>query len=140
MPPTDLPTPPNDPTRPAPARSSPPDHDHDAIGETQANVAGMMVGTVLMFIGFLDVFLSISGGFELSGVTPMLLYFGGMAIWAYCTVANLTVRYSVMGVAIVTCLAFLHFGEILFWHKQVVFWSTVVVVVWFMFREPKPKT
>jgi hypothetical protein len=24
-----------------------------------------------------------------------------------------------------------------FWHKQVVFWSTVVVVMYFMFNEPK---
>jgi len=29
---------------------------------------------------------------------------------------------------------------VLFWHKQVVFWSTVVVVMYFMFNEPKQAT
>ena len=39
----------------------------------------MMIGTALMFIGFLDVFLSISGGFEIN-VVPLLIYFGGIAV------------------------------------------------------------
>ncbi len=96
----------------------------------------MMTGTALMFIGFLNVFLSISGGFEIN-VVPLLIYFGGLAVWANAVIENPTVRYSVMAVAIVLALGFFHYGEVLFWHKQVVFWSTVVVVMFFMFREPK---
>ncbi len=96
----------------------------------------MMTGTALMFIGFLNVFLSISGGFEIN-VVPLLIYFGGLAVWANAVIENPTVRYGVMTVAVVLALGFFHYGEVLFWHKQVVFWSTVVVVMFFMFREPK---
>lgn len=96
----------------------------------------MMTGTALMFIGFLNVFLSISGGFEIN-VVPLLIYFGGLAVWANAVIEHPTVRYGVMTVAVVLALGFFHYGEVLFWHKQVVFWSTVVVVMFFMFREPK---
>lgn len=96
----------------------------------------MMTGTALMFIGFLNVFLSISGGFEIN-VVPLLIYFGGLAVWANAVIENPTVRYGVMTAAILLALGFFHYGEVLFWHKQVVFWSTVVVVMYFMFREPK---
>ena len=95
-----------------------------------------MVGTALMFIGFLDVFLSISGGFEIN-VVPFLIYFGGLAVWANAVIETPVLRYGVMTVAIVLALGFFHYGEVLFWHKQVVFWSTVVIVMYFMFKEPK---
>ena len=100
------------------------------------HVAGMMVGTALMFIGFLNVFLSISGGFEIN-VVPFLIYFGGLAVWANSAIENLVLRYGVMTVAIALALGFFHYGEVLFWHKQVVFWSTIVTVMYFMFKEPK---
>ena len=60
-------------------------------------VAGMIVGTALIFIGFLDVFLSISGGFEID-VIPFLIYFGGVAVWANAVVENMTLRFSLIGV------------------------------------------
>ena len=85
-----------------------------------------------------DEFLSISGGFELAGVTPLLLYFAGVALWAQATVANLTLRYVIMGVAIVLALAIFHYGEVLFWHKQVVFWGTIAAVIFFMFKTAPP--
>ncbi len=129
---------PTDPPSKDPAQSSPPRQpDNDASSEIHLNVAGMMVGTALMFIGFLNVFLSISGGFEIN-VVPLLLYFAGIAIWANSVIENPTIRYSVMAAALLCALAFFHYGEVLFWHKQVVFWSTIAVVMWFMFREPKP--
>ena len=99
----------------------------------------MMIGTALMFIGFLDVFLSISGGFEIN-VVPLLIYFGGIAVWANAVVENPTIRYSLMAGAVLISLAFFHYGEALFWHKQVVFWSTVGVVMYFMFKDTKPMT
>jgi hypothetical protein len=89
-----------------------------------------------MFIGFLNIFLSISGGFEIN-VVPLLIYFGGLAVWANSVIENPTWRYSIMAVAILLALAFYHYGEIHFWHKQVVFWTTVVIVMYFMFHEPK---
>jgi hypothetical protein len=92
--------------------------------DRQAHVVGMMVGTALMFIGFLDVFLSISGGFEIN-VVPLLIYFSGIAVWANAVVENPTIRYSLMAGSVLISLAFFHYGEVLFWHKQVVFWSTV---------------
>ena len=131
-PPSDLP----DPTSPPPAPKIP-RHDHDDDGgDRQANVAGMMIGTALMFIGFLNIFLSISGGFEIN-VVPLLIYFGGLAVWANSVIENPTWRYSVMAVAILLALGFYHYGEIHFWHKQIVFWVTVVIVMYFMFHEPK---
>lgn len=105
------------------------------------NIAEMMIGTAMMFVGFLNVLLSISGGYEMAGVIPVLLYFAGLAIWAHATVVNLTVRYVVIIASITVALAFLQYGEVLFWHKQVIFWGTVVMVGFFMFRSvtPKPK-
>jgi hypothetical protein len=112
------------------------DPDDDSGNERQMRVAGMMVGTALIFIGFLNVFLSISGGFEIN-VVPLLIYFGGVAVWANAVVENMTIRYSLIGGALLLGAIFFHYGEVLFWHKQVVFWSTVVVVMYFMFNEPK---
>jgi Ca2+/Na+ antiporter len=130
MAPTDLPS--KDPSeRPRPRPS-----EDDGGADKQLSVAGMMTGTALMFIGFLNVFLSISGGFEIN-VVPLLIYFGGLAVWANAVIENPTLRYSIMTAAIALALGFFHYGEVLFWHKQVVFWSTVVVVMYFMFREPK---
>ncbi len=132
-PPSDLPDPSIRPATPGPRRDVEDDERH---AERQSNVVGMMVGTALMFIGFLNIFLSISGGFEIN-VVPFLIYFGGLAVWANSVVENLTIRYSLIGAALVLGLALAHYGEVLFWHKQTVFWVTVVVVVYFMFNEPK---
>ncbi|HJU06589.1 MAG TPA: hypothetical protein VJ692_15685 [Nitrospiraceae bacterium] len=125
-----------------------PDEDHDSrhstldgsgsTEERQFNVAAMMVGTSMMFVGFLNVLLSISGGFEFAGVTPILLYFAGMAIWGYAVIRNPSIRYAVMAASIIVALAFFHYGEVLFWHKQVVFWGTVIMVVFFMFKTAEP--
>jgi hypothetical protein len=135
MAPTDLPpVPSNDPSNRQPT-SSPRQEEQDS-GDRQLHVAGLMVGTALMFIGFLDVFLSISGGFEIN-VVPLLIYFGGLAVWANAAIENPTLRYGTMIGAIALALGFFHYGEVLFWHKQVVFWVTVAIVMYFMFNEPK---
>jgi hypothetical protein len=101
------------------------------------NVPGMIVGSALVFLGFLTIFLSLSGGFEID-YKPLVLYFAGLAIWAYSAIANLTVRYTVMTVAITLGLAIAHYGEVHFWHKQVVFWGTIVMVAYFMFTSAAP--
>ncbi len=113
-----------------------PEPDDDSGGDNQMRVAGMIVGTALIFIGFLDIFLSISGGFEIDYI-PFLIYFGGVAVWANAVVENTTLRYGLIGGALLLAAVFFHYGEVLFWHKQVVFWGTVVVVMYFMFNEPK---
>jgi hypothetical protein len=112
------------------------DADEDSGSERQMRVAGMIVGTALIFIGFLNVFLSISGGFEIDFVS-FLIYFGGVAVWANAVVENTALRYSIIGSALLLAAVFFHYGEVLFWHKQVLFWTTVVVVMYFMFNEPK---
>ncbi len=122
------PEPPHEPARP--------ERDDDSGGDNQMRVAGMIIGTALIFIGFLDIFLSISGGFEIDYI-PFLIYFGGVAVWANAVVENTTLRYGLIGGAILLAAVFFHYGEVLFWHKQVVFWGTVVVVMYFMFNEPK---
>ena len=113
-----------------------PESEDDSGSDNQMRVAGMIVGTALIFIGFLDIFLSISGGFEIDAI-PLLIYFGGVAVWANAVVENMTLRYSLIGASLLLAAVFFHYGEVLFWHKQVVFWSTVVVVMYFMFNEPK---
>ena len=110
--------------------------EEDSGGDNQMRVAGMIVGTALIFIGFLDIFLSISGGFEID-VIPLLIYFGGVAVWANAVVQNTTLRYSLIGGALLLAAVFFHYGEVLFWHKQVIFWGTVVVVMYFHVQRTK---
>jgi hypothetical protein len=136
MSPTDLPPSPSpDPAQRPPAQPKK-SEGQDGGSDHQMHVIGLMVGTALMFIGFLNVFLSISGGFEIN-VVPFLIYFGGLAVWSNAAIETPAIRYGVMTAAIVLALGFFHYGEVLFWHKQVVFWSTVVLVMYFMFNEPK---
>ena len=126
---------PQAPTRqaqPDPSRSSR-DADPRSGEDRHLTTAELMIGTAMMFTGFLSVLMSISGGFEIS-VFPLILYFAGLAIWAHATIVNPTVRYTVITMAIVLGLAFFHYGEVYFWHKQVIFWATVAIVVFFMFK------
>ena len=141
MTPADPNEPPQDPSPrftapPDPSRSSS-DHDSEEADDRHLRIAEMMVGSAMMFIGFIDVLISISSGSEMAGVFPMLIYFAGMAIWAHASIRNLSVRYTVMTAAIALGLAFFHYGEVLFWHKQVIFWATVALVVFFMFKTSK---
>lgn len=133
MAPSELPNPQNESLRP----SRPAEPEEPGGGnEHHMQVIGLMVGTALMFIGFLNVFLSISGGFEIN-VMPFLIYFAGLAIWANAAVETPTLRYGVMVVAIALALGLFQYGEVLFWHKQVLFWVTIAIVMYFMFVEPK---
>lgn len=136
MAPSDLPPPHNEPLRPAPP-SGP--REHEGGNEHQVHVIGLMIGTALMFIGFLNIFLSISGGFEINEV-PFLIYFGGLTIWANAAIETPSIRYGVMGIAITLALVLFQYGEVLFWHKQMLFWGTIIIVMYFMFVEPKKPT
>ena len=123
--------------QPPPSSPEPTGSERDENGgDHPMQAVGLMVGTALMFIGFLNVFLSISGGFEINAV-PFLIYFAGIAVWANAAIETLVLRYVIMTAAIAAALGFFHYGEVLFWHKQVVFWATVVIVMYFMFNEPK---
>lgn len=136
MAPSDFPSHHND-----PSRSSPPSEPDETPGgsEHQVHVIGLMVGTALMFIGFLNIFLSISGGFEIN-IVPFLIYFGGLAVWANAAIETQAIRYGVMTMAGALALGLFQYGEVLFWHKQVLFWTTIIVVMYFMFVEPKKPT
>ncbi len=92
----------------------------------------------MIFVGFIDVLISISSGTEMAGTFPLLLYFGGLAIWAHSSIQNLTARYVVITLAIVAGLAFFHYGEVHFWHKQLIFWGTIALAGTFMFLSSKP--
>ena len=133
---SDLPPPHNESL--APSRPTEPE-EQGTGNEHQIHVIGLMVGTALMFIGFLNVFLSISGGFEIN-IVPFLIYFGGLAIWANAAIETPTFRYGVMALAITLALGLFQYGEVLFWHKQVLFWVTIIIVMYFMFVEPKKPT
>jgi hypothetical protein len=131
MAPTDLPERPTQ----QPAPPSGPDGSHG--DEPHLYVPGMIVGSSLVFLGFLTVFLSISGGFEID-YKPLVLYFSGIAIWAYSAIMNLALRYTVVVVAVTLGLAIAHYGEVHFWHKQAIFWATIIMVAYFMFTSAAP--
>lgn len=106
---------------------------HEAL---QMKVAMKMVGSAMVFIGFIQVFLSASTGAEIT-IFPMIIYFSGMALWAHSSVKIPTVRYVIIALSIVCILGFVHVGEVLFWHKYVIYWGTIGMVVFFMFQNPK---
>ncbi len=102
----------------------------------QFMVAMKMVGSAMVFIGFLQVFLSVNTGAEIS-IFPMIIYFSGMALWAYSSVDTPAIKYVVIAASMLCAMAFMHFGEVLFWHKYMIYWGTVGMVVFFMFQTPK---
>jgi hypothetical protein len=121
-------------------KASPPSPVREEEVEEQENrqmqVAMKMVGSAMVFIGFLQVFLSVNTGAEIS-IFPMIIYFSGMALWAYSSVDTPAIKYAVIGVSLICAMAFMHFGEVLFWHKYMIYWGTVGMVVFFMFQTPK---
>ncbi|GJL56283.1 MAG: hypothetical protein NPIRA02_34150 [Nitrospirales bacterium] len=126
---------------PAPQRRSQPDRedDTDANDNLQMRVAMKMIGSAMVFIGFLQVFLAAQTGAEIT-VFPMFIYFGGMALWAHSSVEHATTRYLIIAFSLLCALAFFHYGEVLFWHIYVIYWGTVLMVVYFMFKTQKNPT
>ncbi len=112
------------------------DVDQEAHEALQMKVAMKMVGSAMVFIGFIQVFLSASTGAEIS-IFPIILYFSGLALWAYSSVKIPAVRYGVIAFSLLCILAFIQLGEVLFWHKNVIYWGTIALVVYFMFQNPK---
>ena len=110
--------------------------DQEAHEALQMKVGMKMVGSAMVFIGFIQVFMSASTGAEIS-IFPMILYFSGLALWAYSSVRIPAVRYGVIAFCLFCILAFINVGEVLFWHKYVIYWGTIAMVVYFMFQNPK---
>ncbi|MFB3071543.1 MAG: hypothetical protein ACE1ZK_05695 [Nitrospirales bacterium] len=106
---------------------------HEAL---QMKVSMKIVGSVMVFIGFIQVFLSVSTGAEITAF-PMILYFVGLALWAHSSVKIPRVRYLIIAFSLVCALGFFQLGEVLLWHKYVVYWGTIAMVVFFMFQNPK---
>ena len=111
------------------------DVDQEAHEALQMKVAMKMVGSAMVFIGFIQVFMSASTGAEIS-IFPMILYFAGLALWAYSSVQIVVVRYAVIAFSLFCIVAFINIGEVLFWHKYVIYWGTIAMVVYFMFQNP----
>ena len=140
---TDTPTdkPPETPTRQIPGvHVGPPTPESELDPEThealQMKVSMKIVGSVMVFIGFIQVFLSVSTGAEITAF-PMILYFVGLALWAHSSVKIPRVRYLIIAFSLVCALGFFQLGEVLLWHKYVVYWGTIAMVVFFMFQNPK---
>jgi len=131
---------PEDPVAPKPPAHLPvPDEEIEEQENRKMRVAMKMVGSAMVFIGFLQVFLSVNTGAEIS-IFPMIIYFSGMALWAYSSVDTPTIRYAVIAVSLLCAMAFMHFGEVLFWHKYMIYWGTVGMVIFFMFQTSKKPT
>ncbi len=105
---------------------------HEAI---QVNVAMKMVGSAMVFVGFIQVFMSSSTGAEIN-IFPMILYFSGLALWAHSSVTIPTVRYLVIAFSVICIIGFYELGEVLLWHKTAIYWGTIAMVVYFMFQNP----
>ncbi len=139
--PSQVPEQPDPPARQVPGvHVGPPSQNSDVDPEAhealQMKVAMKMVGSAMVFIGFIQVFMSASTGAEIS-IFPMILYFSGLALWAYSSVRIPVVRYAVIAFSLFCIVAFLNIGEVLFWHKYVIYWGTIAMVVYFMFQNPK---
>ena len=106
---------------------------HEAL---QMKVSMKMVGSAMVFIGFIQVFLSASTGAEIT-IFPMILYFSGIALWAHSSVKIARLRYVIIVFSMVCIMGFIQVGEVLFWHKYVIYWGTIALVVFFMFQNPK---
>ncbi|NKB81954.1 MAG: hypothetical protein GKS05_08720 [Nitrospirales bacterium] len=128
----------SDTPEPIPPPHSPSEDDMESGEDRHMKVGMKMVGSAMVFIGFIQVFMSASTGAEIT-TFPMILYFTGLALWAYSSIDKQITRYAVMAASIVCALAFFHFGEVLFWHKYVIYWGTIIMVVYFMFQTPKPQ-
>lgn len=136
------PTPQSEPTPPKAPQRQPPRPSEEEVDEKenlQMRVAMKMIGSAMVFIGFLQVFLAAQTGAEIT-VFPMFIYFGGMALWAHSSIENSSTRYLVIAFSLLCGLAFFHFGEVLFWHIYVIYWGTVLMVVYFMFKTQKNPT
>ena len=120
----------------SPVRPPVQDEEVEEQENLQMQVAMKMVGSDMVFIGFLQEFVSVNTGAEIS-IFPMIIYFSGMALWAYSSVDTPAIRYTVIGLSLICAIAFMHFGEVLFWHKYIIYWGTVGMVVFFMFQTPK---
>ena len=127
---------PPDSPEPTPPSHSPSEDDTDSGEDRHMKVGMKMVGSAMVFIGFIQVFMSASTGAEIT-VFPMILYFTGLALWAYSSIEKQIIRYVVIALSTLCALAFFHFGEVLFWHKYVIYWGTIIMVVYFMFQTPK---
>jgi len=112
-----------------------PEVDQEAHEALQVKVAMKMVGSAMVFVGFIQVFMSASTGAEIS-IFPMILYFSGLALWAHSSVTIPTVRYLVIIFSVICALGFYELGEVLPWHKTAVYWGTIAMVVYFMFQNP----
>ena len=115
--------------------SQEPDVDQETHEALQMNVAMKMVGSAMVFVGFIQVFMSSSTGAEIS-IFPMILYFAGLALWAHSSVKIPTIRYLVIAFSLICVVGFYELGEVLPWHKTVIYWGTIAMVVYFMFQNP----
>ena len=89
----------------------------------------------MVFIAFFQIGLSLHTGHEID-VFPMILYFCGVGLWAYSTVRNIAIRNTIVVISITCALAFFHFGEVLFWHKYLIFAGSCVGFLILMYGNP----
>ncbi len=120
---------------PVGAPSQEPEVDQETHEALQMNVAMKMVGSAMVFVGFIQVFMSSSTGAEIS-IFPIILYFAGLALWAHSSVKIPTIRYLVIAFSLICVVGFYELGEVLPWHKTVIYWGTIAMVVYFMFQNP----
>lgn len=79
-----------------------------------------ILGFVLLFVGFIPVLLSLSSpAFEV-GITPFLMFLGGIILTAHSVFSHWS-RWIVIGIAVALDIAIFISGEVLLWHKQALF-------------------
>ena len=79
-----------------------------------------ILGFVLLFVGFVPVFLSLSSPMFEVGITPFLMFIAGIILTAHSAFSHWS-RWIIIGIAVFLDIAILLSGEVEWWHKQVLF-------------------
>ena len=84
-----------------------------------------ILGFVLLFVGFVPVSFSLAMPMFEVGIAPFLMFLGGVILTAH-SVSEHWSRWIIIGIAVGLDIAILIHGEVMLWHKQVVFAIAVV--------------
>tara|TARA_B100000315_G_C14539257_1_gene570022 strand:- start:202 stop:555 length:354 start_codon:yes stop_codon:yes gene_type:complete len=84
-----------------------------------------ILGFVLLFVGFIPVLLSLSSPMFEVGITPFLMFIAGIIFTVHSVFSHWS-RWIVIGIAVFLDIAILVNGEVVLWHKQILFFIAAV--------------
>lgn len=90
-----------------------------------------LVGVALLFMGFMNVLLSLTGGYDLDLFSAYTLLLG-VILFIHSSVDTWH-RWVVIGLTVALGLLFLIRGEVDIWSQRLMFYGMLIVVVVFIF-------